>query len=85
MTLLSRDQIQNLIGMIAATEDDSLTCDECFGRIGESVESNLEGKELPEEVKQKMESHMRQCSCCKDEYDSVTLAVSEIQKKLKEG
>jgi len=85
MTLLSRDQIENLIGMIAATEKDSLTCDECFGRIGETVEFNLEGKQLPGEVKEKMELHLRQCACCKDEYDSVTLAVSEIQKKLKEG
>lgn len=81
MTLLTREQIENLIDLVATTKDDSLTCDQCSGQISESVELNLAGKELPAKMKQ-MERHLQQCSCCKDEYDSVTLAVSEVRKKL---
>lgn len=85
MTLLSREQIENLIDLVATTEEDSLTCDECFGQIGETVDSSLGGKEISEEKKKSMEAHLRQCACCKDEYDSVTLAVSEVQKRFEQG
>ena len=75
---LSKQQIQMLVGLIATTQSDDMSCDECFGRIGEFAERALEGRELDEGM-QVIQRHLEQCPCCQGEYEALLDALSEIQ------
>ena len=48
MSKLSKEQVQILVGLISTTEPDEMSCDDCYGRIGEFAEMSLEGRELSE-------------------------------------
>ena len=78
MTILSKDQVKLLVGLIATTQADKISCDECFGQIGEFAEFALEGRELNDGMKL-IQLHLEQCPCCKDEYEALILALTELQ------
>ena len=67
---LSNQQIQGLLNLVANVEPDSMNCDGCFGQVAEFAEFSLRGAEIPEAL-QDVETHMRQCPCCKDEYEAL--------------
>lgn len=75
---LSKDQIGTLVGLIVTTEPDTVSCDECFGEIGEFAEIALYGRELPEGMKV-IQTHLQQCPCCKDEYEALMIALRELE------
>ena len=77
MTTLSKEQIQTLCGLIVTTEPDQMTCDDCFGRIGEFAEYALEGRELSEGMKV-IQVHLEQCPCCRGEYEALIEALQEV-------
>lgn len=74
---LSKQQIQTLVGLIATTQSDNVSCDECFGRIGEFAEKALAGVELSEGM-QLIRRHLEQCPCCKGEYEALLDALREV-------
>jgi len=78
MPKLSKEQIQTLVGLISTVEPDSMSCDDCFGRIGEYAEMSLEGRELSEGM-QVIERHLTQCPCCKAEYEALLDALRELE------
>lgn len=78
MTYLSKDQVKSLVGLIANTQADKISCDECFGQIGEFAEYALEGTELSEGMRL-IQVHLEQCPCCKDEYEALMLALRELE------
>lgn len=75
---LSKIQIQTLVGLIATTQPDNVSCDECFGRIGEFAEKALAGVELSDGMKL-IQRHLEQCPCCKGEYEALLDAIREIE------
>lgn len=77
MTSLSKEQIQTLVGLIATTKSDNVTCDDCFGQIGEFAEMALEGRELSEGMLI-VQRHLEQCPCCKGEYEALLDALREL-------
>ena len=64
---LSKKQIENLLGLIAKTQEDCLDCDCCFDKIAEFAEAELEGRSLCEAM-QAVKVHLESCPCCADEY-----------------
>ena len=54
-----------------------MTCDDCFGRIGEFAEYALEGRELSEGMKV-IQVHLEQCPCCRGEYEALIEALQEV-------
>jgi hypothetical protein len=78
MSSLSNEQIQTLVGLITTTKTDNISCDDCFGQIGEFAEKALEGRELSEGM-QIVERHLEQCPCCKDEYNGLLEALRELK------
>lgn len=82
MTSLSKDQVQVLVGLIATTQSDQISCDNCFGQIGEFAEMALEGRELSEGM-QLIQRHLEQCPCCKDEYEALLDALREVEGNTK--
>ena len=47
-----------------------MDCDGCYGKVAEFAEFQLTGAEIPEALRG-VETHMRQCPCCKDEYEAL--------------
>ena len=78
MTTLKKEQIQTLVGLIVTTETDQLTCEDCFGQIGEFAEHALEGRELTDGMKV-IQRHHEQCPCCQGEYEALIEALQELQ------
>jgi len=76
---LTVNQIQTLVSLIVTTEPDQISCDECFGQIGEFAEISLEGKELSDGM-QAIQRHLEQCPCCKGEYAALIDALKEIDE-----
>ena len=77
---LSTEQIQTLVGLIVTTEPDQISCDDCFGQIGEFAEKSLEGRDLPQGM-QVIQRHLTQCPCCKGEYEALLDALKEIDEE----
>ncbi len=78
MTTLNKEQIQTLVGLIVTTESDQITCDDCFGQIGEFAEHALNGRELSDGMKI-IQQHLQQCPCCKGEYEALIEALREVE------
>lgn len=77
MTVLNKDQVQTLVGLIVTTEPDGMTCDDCFGQIGEFAEYALDGRELSDGM-EVIQRHLEQCPCCKGEYEALIEALQEV-------
>jgi Zn finger protein HypA/HybF involved in hydrogenase expression len=77
---LSTEQIQTLVGLIVTTKPDQISCDDCFGQIGEFAEKSLEGRALSEGM-QLIQTHLTQCPCCKGEYEGLLDALKEIDEE----
>ncbi len=75
---LSKQQIQTLVGLISTAVPDEISCEECYGQIGEYAELALEGRELSEGML-KIQRHLEQCPCCAAEYEALLDALREIR------
>ena len=67
---LSKKQIKALLQYVAKAEHDAIDCDGCYGQVAEFSEAQLEGVEIPQAL-EAVELHLRQCICCKDEFESL--------------
>ena len=76
---LSKNQINNLLGMISSVESDDLDCEGCFGQIAEFAELHLSKQAIPEAM-QAVETHLTQCACCKDEFDALLKGLQAIEE-----
>jgi len=75
---LTNEQISSLLGMISASKEDLSDCDGCFDHLAEFADTELAGREIPDALKA-VESHLQQCSCCKDEYQTLLKGLREIR------
>ncbi len=78
MTFLTTEQIQNLVSLVASTEPDEISCDECFGQIAEYAEAALANRELSDAMAI-VQRHLEQCPCCNAEYKALLDAMREIE------
>ena len=76
---LSKEQIDNLLGMISSVESDELDCDGCFGQIAEFAEFHLSTQAIPDAMRA-VETHLTQCLCCKDEFDALLKGLRAIEE-----
>lgn len=77
---LSKQQIQTLVGLISTTLPDEMSCEECYGQIGEFAENALDGRELSDGMKI-IQRHLEQCPCCAGEYEALIDALKEIREQ----
>lgn len=75
---LSNDQIKGLLNFVAEYEPDAIKCDCCFEKVAEFAELKLSGAEIPE-AKRKIEIHLRQCPCCRDEYEALLAGIRGLE------
>jgi len=76
---LTVPQFTSLINMIATAEPVDIGCDECFGQVAEYAEMQLCQQGIPEGM-QAIERHLRQCPCCRDEYNALLEGMRAIRE-----
>lgn len=77
---LSAEQTRSLLHSVAAAKPDQLDCDGCFEHLAEFVELELAGVEIPEAL-QKVQKHIEQCQCCKDEHNALLDGLRELDSE----
>ena len=75
--LLSESQLDNLLCAIANVETDELSCDECFARIAECVDSQNGLARTPADLLL-VQVHLKECACCAEEYDVLLVGIAAI-------
>jgi len=63
---ISNEQIKTLLGFVAKTSDDEVSCQTCEDQISQFAESELAGKEIPDALKV-IEEHLKICPECTEE------------------
>ena len=76
---LSKQQIQSLLGLIGTVQSQDVSCDDCFGQIGQFAENVLSKREIPESMRL-IDQHLQQCPCCKDEFEALLIALQNINE-----
>lgn len=77
---LSFEQIKSLLSIVAITSDDSLECDDCFSHVAQFAETTLSGVGLSESM-ELVRNHLVNCPCCKDEFEALLAAMSEVEEE----
>jgi hypothetical protein len=64
---VKRNQLERLLRLVARTEDEELSCSECFDLLPQYVDLEVAG-EAPDSQLPLFRQHLEQCSVCRDEY-----------------
>jgi hypothetical protein len=70
-------RFRNLIQMIFATQNEDITCEECFEHIDVYVDMLQKGQE-PADVLPQVKRHLTQCRCCEAEFQAL-IAILETE------
>ena len=68
------DTLKRLLG----PSEPELLCDECFERLDEYVELELEGTHADEEIPG-MRAHLEGCPACREDYESLRELVQQSE------
>ena len=71
---MTYEEARKLLGAVAQTVPDSLTCDDCFRLMSEYADAELLGREMPETLTA-VRIHFSQCPCCAYEYVALLEAI----------
>jgi len=67
---LSKNQINGLLKYVVNAEPDPMDCAGCYSNVAEFSDAYMMGEEIPQAL-QAVETHHRQCPCCRDEFESL--------------
>jgi hypothetical protein len=56
------------IKQILNTEQEEISCSECFDLVSDFVDAELEGREMGD-IHKKVAQHIYQCAVCRQEYE----------------
>jgi hypothetical protein len=65
---MERPAWRRLVRGIADTDDDEISCDECFDLVSDYVDLEIAGAAGDRPLPQ-LQQHLRQCGVCQDEYE----------------
>ncbi|HJR51826.1 MAG TPA: hypothetical protein VJ794_12010 [Gemmatimonadales bacterium] len=65
---MNRNQLERLVGLVARTEDQELSCSQCFDQLPQYVDLEIAG-EAPTARLPRFEQHLHQCAVCREEYE----------------
>lgn len=75
---LSKQQIDTLLTLVVNSTDDFMSCDGCLVNVAQFAESELMGASLCESMT-KVQTHLKNCPCCNDEYQALLEALKSIK------
>lgn len=67
-------QIKTLLGFVAKTSDNEISCQDCEDQITQFAESQLTGKRFPDAL-HAIEEHLKTCPECAEELDFIRRAL----------
>jgi predicted anti-sigma-YlaC factor YlaD len=59
-----------LLRDIADTDDEEISCTECFDLVSEYVDLEVDGT-VDERTLPRLQQHLRQCGVCREEYETL--------------
>jgi hypothetical protein len=72
---MKKPSLERWIGQLLATQDNEISCSDCFDSLSEYVDRELAQKE-PDTRMQRLEQHLGQCRVCREEYEMLRELVS---------
>jgi hypothetical protein len=67
---MNEKQFDQWIRKIITTEEEEISCSDCFDRISEYVDAEIAGKKMDQALAQ-VQHHLKQCQVCHEEYTLV--------------
>ncbi|MHB8863273.1 MAG: hypothetical protein ACYC6N_12760 [Pirellulaceae bacterium] len=74
---ISRAELENLMRLVGSTSHREIDCEECLMTVSEFAEHELQRKPLSD-VLRAVEQHLAICGECREEYDMLREALSEL-------
>ena len=76
---LSKSELDGLMRLVGLTKDSEINCEQCLAAVAEFAEQAMAGKSIPEGLKA-VAHHLAICSECREEYEALQKALSEMNK-----
>ena len=67
---MKREQFENWLKNIYETQDEEISCTECFDLVSRFVDLDVFGQNAAAQMPQ-VKQHLSQCRACRDEYDAL--------------
>jgi predicted anti-sigma-YlaC factor YlaD len=67
---MERPALRRLVRGIADTDDEEISCDECFDLVSEYVDLEVAGA-VGDRALPRLQQHLRQCGVCREEYETL--------------
>ena len=76
---MKRDRFERWLRNIYATQDQEISCTECFDLVSGFVELEVSGQDAAAKMPQ-VKQHLNQCQACRDEYEALR-DLRELEEK----
>jgi len=67
---MDRNRFENWLKNIYETQEEEISCTECFDLVSRFVELEISGRDAEAKMPQ-LKQHLDQCRACRDEYESL--------------
>ena len=67
---MDRKRFENWLKNIQETQDEEISCTECFDLVSRFVELEATGQDAAAKLPQ-VKQHLRQCRACREEYEAL--------------
>jgi hypothetical protein len=68
--MMQRNRFEKWLKNIYETQDEEISCTECFDRVSRFIELETSGRDAAAELPQ-VKQHLDQCRACRDEYEAL--------------
>jgi hypothetical protein len=77
--LLSKQDIEALLRLIACTRDDEIDCDRCLALVAEFAERELADRSVPDGL-EAVAHHLSLCAECCEEFQALRQALKALEE-----
>ena len=67
---MTQPDLEGFLRRVWATEDDEISCTECFDLVPQYVDLEVAG-ESPDKKVPRLRQHLDQCAACREEYEAL--------------
>ena len=76
---MNNDQLEHWLQNIYGTQEDEISCSECFDQVSHFVEVELYGEDAAGKMPQ-LKQHLNQCAACRQEYETLR-EIAQLEKE----
>ena len=67
---MKNDRLEKWLKNIYDTQDEEISCSECFDRVAQYVDVEISGADAAAKMPEVLQ-HLEQCSACREEYEAL--------------